>query len=124
MKLQRLSPEEFDRIVAAKPRMLEQTRNMARAVLVEGRTQGNVAAEYGMSQQRVQLAVASIERAYMATAGVGGGVVRVSLELPESLALELGALLDALKGCSDAARADAAVDQAIAGIRGATRRLK
>lgn len=124
MKLQRLSPEEFDRIVAAKPRMHEQTRNMARAVLVDGRTQGNVAAEYDMSQQRVQVAVASIERAYMAKAGAGGGVVRVSLEMPESLALELGVLFDALKGCQDATLAGAAVDQAIAGIRGATRQLK
>jgi hypothetical protein len=124
MKLQRLSPEEFDRIVAAKPRMQEQTRNMARAVLVDGRTQGNVAAEYDMSQQRVQLAVASIERTYMATAGVGGGVVRVSFELPERLALEFGALLDALKGCPDVALANEAVDRAITGIRGATRQLK
>ena len=124
MKLQRLSPEEFDRIVAAKPRMLERTRDMARAVLVDGRTQSDVAIEWGMSRQRVNLAVISVERTYMETAGSGGGLVRLSLEMPESLALELGTLLDALKSCPDAALASAAVDQAIAGIQGAVRRLK
>lgn len=122
MKLQRLSLEEFDRL-AASTRLREQARNMARAVLVDGRTQADVATEWGMSKQRVNLAVAAIERTYIATAGAGGGVVRVSLELPESLALELGTLLDALKNCPDAALASAAVDKAIAGIRGATKRL-
>lgn len=125
MKLQRLTLEEFDRL-ASSTRMQEATRAMARAVLVDGRSQAEVANELGMTRQRVNLAVATIERVYVATAGAGDGnvMVRVSLDLPEGLAVEMGAFVDALSNCSDPDLANAAINMAVAGVRGATKRLK
>jgi hypothetical protein len=125
MKLQRLTLEEFDRLVSS-TRMQEATRAMARAVLVDGRSQAEVANELGMTRQRVNLAVAAIERVYAATAGAGDGnvMVRVSLDLPEGLAVEMGTFVDALSKCSDPDLANEAIDKAVAGVRSATKRLK
>lgn len=123
MKLKRLSSEEFDRL-AATTRLREQARNMARSVLVDGRTQVDVATEWGMSKQRVNLAVAAIERAYSASTAPGGGMVRVSLDLPEGLALELSNLMEATKECQDKELVAAAVEKIIVGIRSAARRFR
>jgi hypothetical protein len=54
MRLKRLTPQAFDR-AAADTRMGDQAREMARAVLVDGRAQVDVATEHGMSKQRVSL---------------------------------------------------------------------
>ncbi len=70
MRLKRLTPQAFDR-VAADTRMGEQAREMARAVLVNGRAQVDVATEHGMTKQRVSGAVATIERAYKKTTTPG-----------------------------------------------------
>ena len=58
MRLKRLTPQAFDR-TAADTRLGEQAREMARAVLVDGRAQVDVATEHGMTKQRVSLAVAA-----------------------------------------------------------------
>ena len=111
MRLKRLTPQAFDR-AAADTRMGDQAREMARAVLVDGRAQVDVATEYGMSKQRVSGAVATIERAYKKTTTPGVSSIRVELDLPETLALELAALAEAMKGCDDAARCAEALDKA------------
>ena len=122
MRLKRLTPQAFDR-VAADTRMGDQAREMARAVLVDGRAQVDVATEYGMSKQRVSGAVATIERAYKKTTTPGVSSIRVELDLPETLALELAALAEAMKGCDDAARCAEALDKATNAVRKAAKLL-
>lgn len=123
MKLERLSRDEFDRL-AALTRLPENSRAMAAAVLVDGRVQVDVAAEWGVQKQVVSRIIATINRVYMASTTASDGVVRLSLELPESLALELGTLLESIKKSSDAALVSAAIAKANAGIRSAIRLLK
>jgi hypothetical protein len=115
MKLRRLSGADFDQI-AASTRMRGPGKMMARAVLVDGRAQSDVAAEYGVSRQRVNLAVASIERRYIDESGSAGGVVQVSLVLPERVALELEKVTELLNACKDARVRNAALKQLLAGI--------
>ena len=122
MRIRRLAPHTFD-LVAADTRLCAQARAMARAVLVDGRAQADVATEYGMSRQRVNLAVAAIERAYVKLAAPGESSIRFELELPEALALELGALAEALAQCPDAERRGAAVDKVLAAARSGRKRL-
>ena len=122
MRQNRLTPKAFDR-AAADTRMGDQAREMARAVLVDGRAQVDVATEYGMSKQRVSGAVATIERAYKKTTTPGVSSIRVELDLPETLALELAALAEAMKGCDDAARCAEALDKATNAVRKAAKLL-
>jgi hypothetical protein len=93
-------------------------------VLVDGRAQVDVATEYGMTKQRVSGAVATIERAYKKTTTPGVSSIRVELDLPEALALELMALIEAMKGCDDATRAAEALDKATSVVRKAAKLLK
>lgn len=123
MKLHRLPSNEFDRL-ADTTNLLPQARDMARAVLVDGRTQTDVATQYGMSRQRVNLAVSVIQRAYINFSGIVDGDVRVSFEMPEEFALELGALINAIKSCPSDALKNTVLGQAIACIRDATQRLQ
>jgi hypothetical protein len=123
MKLKRLTPQAFYR-TAAGTRLGDQAREMARAVLVEGRAQVDVATEHGMTKQRVSLAVATIERAYKKATTPGVSSIRVELDLPEALALELIALVDAMKGCGDATKSVKALEKATNAVRKATKLLK
>lgn len=83
----------------------------------------DVAAEYGMSKQRVSGAVATIERAYKKTTTPGASSIRVELDLPEALALELAALSEAMKECGDAAKSAEALDKATNAVRKAAKLL-
>jgi hypothetical protein len=123
MRLKRLAPDVFDR-VAADTRLGDQAREMARAVLVDGRAQVDVAAEHGMTKQRVSLAVGTIERAYKKFTTPGVSAIRVELDLPESLALEVSGFLDALKGCADEAKKAEVLEKAIKAIHKAATLLK
>jgi len=123
MRLKRLTPQAFDR-AAADTRMGDQAREMARAVLVNGRAQVDVAAEYGMSKQRVSGAVATIERAYKKTTTPGVSSIRVELDLPEALALELAALAETIKGCNDPIRLAEALERATNAVRKTVKLLK
>ncbi len=95
MKLKRLSAEDFERVVGF-TRLQGAACGMARAVLVDGRPQAEVAAEYGVTRQRIHLAIGVIEKAYMKHAPPGDNLVRVSLELPERWALALYSLMETL----------------------------
>ena len=122
MKLKRLSAEVFDR-VADTTRLGDQARSMARAVLVDGRMQAAVAKEYGMTNQRVNLAVAAIERAYKQVAVPGVSIVRVEMELPETIVLELNALVEALRQCPDSQAVESVIDTVITASRRSRTRL-
>lgn len=91
MKLKKLSPAEFDR-VANETGMEPSTIQMVRDVLVYGRPQTAVAAEHGMSKQRIFKAVTAIEKKYFTTEGDGDALVSAELLLPEKIALELAAI--------------------------------
>jgi hypothetical protein len=67
--------------------------------------------------------VATIERAYKKTTTPGVSSIRVELDLPETLALELAALAEAMKGCDDAARCAEALDKATYAVRKAAKLL-
>jgi len=123
MKLKRLSADDFDRL-AAETRVKDRARDMARAVLVEGRAQADVAMEHGMSKQRVNLAVGAIERAYFKSAAPGTGRVEVTLDMPEALALELSELIDGLKQCTDQERSAKALSQVLRSMATATHSLE
>lgn len=122
MDLKRLTPQDFDR-VAAKTRLKDRAREMARAVLVDGRAQTDVATQHGMSKQCVGQAVSAIKRAYSKMAARGSGWVTVALELPEALALEMASLVSELKGCSDQAAQSRATTQVVRSIRAARNSL-
>ena len=122
MKIKHLAPPTFDR-VANTTRLGVHARNMARAVLVDGRAQVDVAAEYGMTRQRVNLAVAAIERAYAKFSEPGEGSIRVELELPEVLARALAELAEALGQCPDAERRGAAIEKVLAAAHSSRKRL-
>ena len=104
MKLKRLSAEVFDR-VADETRLGVRARSMARAVLVDGRLQAEVAAEHGVTYQRVSLAVGSIERAYRQMEASMTGMIQVVLDMPEVMAVEVASLAQALQQCEDTALA-------------------
>ena len=122
MRLKRLTQQTFDR-AASDIRMGDQAREMARAVLVDGRAQVDVATEYGMSKQRVSGAVATIERAYKKTTTPGVSAIRVELDLPEALALELGALVEALVKCSDPDLGQSVIEKVLAATKSGRKRL-
>ena len=91
MKLKKLSASEFDR-VARLTGMEQQTIDMAREVLVFGRKQTEIAAETGMTKQRIFKAVLKIEQAYFNSESDGAALVSLDLNLPEKLALELASI--------------------------------
>ncbi len=123
MKLIRLTQQDFDSI-APKTRLGHQALEMARSVLVDARSQADVAREYGMTKQRVGLAVASIERAYKESAIQSTANVRVELDIPERLALELGAFVDAIKESTDSAKSSEAIEKITIAVRKAAKYLK
>jgi len=123
MRLKRLTPQAFDR-TASDTRLGDQAREMARAVLVDGRAQVNVATEHGMTKQRVSLAVATIKHAYKKATTPGVSSIRVELDLPEALALELWALVDVMKACDDEGKTTEALEKATNAVRKATKLLK
>lgn len=110
MKLKKLPAHEFDR-VAEQTGLNERTREMAKAVLVDGRPQTDVGAEYGMTKQRVGLAVQVIEKKYFESPGAGDSIVNVELDLPLGLAVELAALLRAISECKSATKSARAISQ-------------
>ena len=88
----------------------------------------DIADELALLQDRVPpfdsaVAVATIERAYKKTTTPGVSSIRVELDLPETLALELAALAEAMKGCDDAARCAEALDKATNAVRKAAKLL-
>lgn len=104
MKLKRITSDRFQQL-ASQTRLKENARQLAYEVLVEGKTPAFVASKSGMTHQRVLLAVGVIERAYFADqSGDGTGWVSLQMEAPESVALRLDELFQALKTSNDEAK--------------------
>ena len=97
---------------------------MARLHLVEGLPMPEVGERFGVTRQRVRLAVESIRRVHQA--GVTRtGSVRVDIEIPEALAGPLADFLDALRtaGSKDTkVQAIAQVGRALAAAKSALAR--
>jgi DnaJ-class molecular chaperone len=92
---------------------------------VDGRTQADVATEYGVSKQRVNSLMGDFKRNYIAqAAATGNAVVSVTLDMPETLALEVAGLLDALKACTNEEKKAEALEKATNAVRKTTRLLK
>jgi hypothetical protein len=107
VKLQRIGQKDFDTL-AGKTELQANAREMARLVLVEGETMGQVGEKFGVSRQRVSLAVEVIRRAHQAGLGMSrSGWVRVDLDLPEALSVLVAEFVEALEqsGASKEAKA-------------------
>lgn len=123
MKLTRLTSAEFDRIVG-KSRMNEQTKAMARAVLVDGRPKADVAAENGLSKQRMTLVMRSVHRAYQKTTMPANSWISMEIELPEGLAIELDEVTDKLKNITDETQCAKAISALVQALRTARNNLR
>lgn len=94
--LKRIDAREFDKL-AEKTGLQPAAREMARLVLVDGKTLTEAAELCGTYKQRVSLAVGSIRRVHQG-AVTRSGWVRMEVEVPERLSKHLSELLEALKG--------------------------
>ena len=94
MKLVRLSANDFARI-ASRTRLGPAAANMASSILVERKGLAEVADEYGVTRQRVFLAVETVRKEYSKSLEQCGSLV-VELELPHMLAVPLERLFLAL----------------------------
>ena len=95
IKLKRIDAAEFEAL-ADSTRMHQATREMARLVLVDGKTGTEVAAMYGKSKQFVGKAVKAIREAHAAST-TSTAWVTLSLSIPESLNAPLQQFLEALR---------------------------
>ena len=93
--LTRIDGREFDRL-ADQTSLGETAREMARLVLVEGKTMPDVGRLYGHSKQRVALAVNRIREIYQGTT-TRTGWVRLDAEMPVRLSTLLEEWLAAYK---------------------------
>jgi len=100
MKLIRLAADDFEQL-AAKTEMGLDAQSMAKGVLVDHRVLADVAAEHGVSRQRVHTAVESIRKEY-ARSGQTNGWFGVEAELPHQLAVDLERFAATLASQGDA----------------------
>lgn len=87
MKLVRLSANDFARI-ASRTRLGPAASNMASLILVERKGLAEVADEYGVTRQRVFLAVEAVRKEYAKSLEQCGDLA-LELELPHTLATPL-----------------------------------
>jgi hypothetical protein len=123
LKLTQLSSDEFDRL-ANMTRLRDSAKEMAREVLVGRRNKADVGRAFGVTRQRVGLAVGSIEEAYRRSVSPSNATIRVTLELPDELASALGSLIAAIRSCDDQELLDAELDKVGKSIQKATRSLE
>lgn len=93
--LMRVDGREFEKL-ADQTKLGRDAREMARLVLVEGRSAPEVASIYGMTKQRVRSAVESIRRVHQHST-TRSGWVSLQMEVPERLSIQLSEMLAALK---------------------------
>jgi hypothetical protein len=122
MRLKRLTLQDFDRL-ADSTRLQDRTRQLAREVLVDGDTPSEVAARHALTKQRIGLAVAVIEKAYFADREGGLGWVSLEMEMPETIALQLDDLVQALKASGDQAKLEQVAELITAAVAKARKLL-
>lgn len=95
--LTRIDKREFDKL-ADQTNLGEAAREMARLVLVDGKSMPEVGKQYGKSKQRVLLAVERIRQVHQGhTTLTRSGWVRLDAEMPERMSSLLAEVLDAYK---------------------------
>lgn len=99
-KLKSIDADEFEAL-ANSTRMHQATRDMARAVLVDGKSGTEVAALFGKSKQFVGKAVKTIREAHAASTTTSAWVT-LSLAIPEAVNTPLQQFLDALRASKSA----------------------
>ncbi len=107
MKLTQLSLDDFERL-AGKTEMETDARTMAKGVLVYRRSLLEMAAQFGVSKQRVHQAVELIRKVY-AKSKEHDGLFSVELELPHVLAVRLEQLAAAISEQNDSSVREAAL---------------
>lgn len=122
MKLERLSPQEFDRILA-NTRHVDQSRSILRAVLVDGRSQAETAEAFAVTRQWVNRLLAAFKREFMEQPMAGDAVVVVALGLPETLVLELDGFSQEWKTASAEAKAQS-LEKVLRAVRAGRKVLK
>lgn len=122
MKLERLSSEEFDRILA-NTRHVDQSRAILRAVLVDGRNQTATAQAFGVTRQWVNKLLEAFKREFLEQPNAGDAVVVVALGLPESLTLELANFSEEWNDAAPEAKSQA-LEKALRAIRAGRKILK
>ena len=123
MNLKRLSAAGVARLTGHTS-MQDTTKKMVHEVLVNGKSQASVAAEFSVSKQRVNSAISQIETLYFADPYSDQvGTVSIDLELPHSLALELSKFSEALAGCNNKTYRENAVKKILAAISSAKQSL-
>lgn len=123
VKLQSIGAHDFE-VLADQTGLGQDAREMARLHLVEGMPMPEVGLQFGVTRQRVRLAVESIRRVHQA-GGTRTGSVRVDVEIPEALAAPLGDFLDALRASTSKdtkGQAIAQVGRALASAKSALTR--
>ena len=81
-----MTPDEFDAIAVKLTRMDPDSLEMAKAVLVHGRQQKDVASNYGVTKQRMSSIIRRVETA---RAEVPLGWIKVEAWLPPAAAAEV-----------------------------------
>ncbi len=109
MRLVRLTPEAFDSL-ANRTWVISKNLHLAKAVLVDGKSNSEVADEYGESKQLVSKIVNYIRREFDELQP-NGALVEIDQPVPAMLAREIEKLLELLKE-------DPASDRAIAASNG------
>lgn len=122
MKLSRLAADDFTRVASRTKKMGEEAVNMARGVLVEQRSLPEMANEYGVTKQRVHLAVETIRKEY-SRGNDDCGWMHVELELPHELAHTLAEFTEALQAQTDVATRRAAIVKVSRALTSAARSL-
>jgi len=127
MKLVRLSPDVFDRVVAS-TKMQERARDLAREVLVGGRSQAEVAASGGAARQWVSRSVAAVSATYFAHQEVGEGaddaLVQIQVTVPGAIAQSLTRFAQAFEICENTDSRAASTERVARTLQHATSRLE
>lgn len=121
IKLKHIEAAEFEAL-ADSTRMHPTTREMARLVLVEGKTGTEVAAMFKKSKQFVGKAVRTIREAHAASV-TSSAWVTLSLTIPEAMNVALQQFLDGLKASPSTQANELATAQVARALARATQLL-
>ncbi|WP_230971747.1 TrfB-related DNA-binding protein [Nitrogeniibacter aestuarii] len=127
MKLVRLSPDVFDRVVVG-TKMQERARDFAREVLVDGKAQSDVAVSHGVKKQWVNRSVGAVSAVYFkqskSTEGADDALVEIQVTVPGVIAQELTRFAQAFDACLDADSRSSIIERVARTLQHAASRLE
>ncbi|UWE19349.1 hypothetical protein [Herbaspirillum huttiense] len=126
MKILRMPQEAFMKAATSvsKRGFAPETLMMAKEVLVKGRAPIEVAREHNIAPSQLNAAVAKIRKAYQENPENASGVVRVELDLPSELALELQNFAESYQAKAGDPEASASLQRIITDLKFASRKLQ